>query len=93
MRCCRLNQRQLQVGQQVVVGSDQREVDRNALLDGRLGETLRHAGSVRLVGELLADRREVVLTSGRVWAKSSARVRVRCLRRRSKSLVARLSAG
>ena len=64
MRCCGLDERQLQVGQQVVVGIDQREVDLNALLDGRLGEALRHAGSVRLVCELLADRREVVLTIG-----------------------------
>ena len=64
MRFCGLDERQLQVGQPGVVGMDQREVDRKALLDGRLREALRHAGSVRLVCELLADRREVVLTSG-----------------------------
>jgi len=63
-RCGGLDQRPRQVGQPVVVGMDPREVDLKALLDGRLGEALRHAGSVRLVGELLADRREVGLTLG-----------------------------
>jgi hypothetical protein len=64
MRFGGLDQRPLEVGQQGVVGLDPRAVDLKALVAGRLGEARRHAGAVRRVCELLADRREGVLPRG-----------------------------
>jgi hypothetical protein len=61
MRLGRRDKSQLQGGAQAVVRVDQREVHRDALLDGWIGKPFSHAVSVALVGQSLADFREVVL--------------------------------
>jgi hypothetical protein len=52
------------------IGSAPREVDRYALLPGRLGQALGHALPVGLVGEFRADRGAVGLAGG-LLARSS----------------------
>lgn len=55
---------ELQVAEQVVVVIDQREVDCDALLHGRIGKAFGYALPVGLVGELFADLGQVVLAVG-----------------------------
>jgi hypothetical protein len=59
-----LDNRPLEVREQAVVVPNQRKLHLDALLDGRIREALGHAGSVRLVGQLLADLRQVILAVG-----------------------------
>ena len=59
-----VDHRSRQVGEQVVVVIDQREVDLEALLHGRIGKALGYALPVGLVGEFFADLGEVVLAVG-----------------------------
>jgi hypothetical protein len=55
---------QSQVGQQAVVSVAPCAVHLDPLRDGRRGKARSHAGSARLVGEFLAELREVGLTVG-----------------------------
>src|SRR5918996_1494678 len=54
-----VDNRSLQVSEELVVVIDQREVDLDALLHGRIGTALGHALPVGLVGEFFADLGEV----------------------------------
>jgi hypothetical protein len=55
---------EFQVGEQVVIGIDQREVDLTTLLHGRRGKALGHALPVGFVGECFAELGEVILAVG-----------------------------
>jgi hypothetical protein len=60
----RLDETELQIGQQAVVVADQGEVHLHAFLDCRIRKPFSHAASVRLISQLLADLRQVVLPVG-----------------------------
>jgi len=86
---------EFQVLEQFVVIGDEGQVDRTGLLHRRVVNTFSHALPVGCVGDLLADLGQVVF---REWVvctgdKSSERWRIRWVRRRKRSRVARLSAG
>src|SRR5262249_18102985 len=50
--------------EQAVIEVDQRQVRRDAGLNGRIGEALGHPATIGSVSDLLADLRQVVLTVG-----------------------------
>jgi hypothetical protein len=54
----------LQIGKQLVVVGDQRQVDLNAFLHGAIGKALGDPITIRFVGDLLAELRQVVLAVG-----------------------------
>ena len=55
---------QLQGGQPLIVVGEQGQVDLDVLLRRRIGKALGHAAAVGLVGDVLADRGQVVLAVG-----------------------------
>jgi hypothetical protein len=59
-----VDKRELKLRKEAVVGVEQRQVDLDALLDGGIGEAFRDPLPVGLVGELLADFGQLVLTVG-----------------------------
>jgi hypothetical protein len=61
---CGLDHRPLEVSEQAVVVANQRQIHLDTLLDGEIRKALGDAGSVRLVGELLANLRQVILAVG-----------------------------
>jgi hypothetical protein len=56
----------LEVRQQAVVVPNQRELHLDARLGGGIRKALSHAGAVRLVGQLLAELRPVILAVRRL---------------------------
>jgi hypothetical protein len=82
-----------QVGAQVVIGRDQREVAREALRSGRLGNALGPALPAGRVGECCADRGAVVRAVSMFDVGSRRCVRISGIRRRRRSRVARMAAG
>jgi len=61
MVCGGLADRQLQLGEQLVVGGDQRQVDLKTFWHGGIRKALGDSLPVRFVGDLLAELRQVVL--------------------------------
>jgi hypothetical protein len=61
---CRLDDRELEGSEPVVVVATQREIHLDTLVHGGIHKALGHTDSVRLVGELLATLRPVILAVG-----------------------------
>jgi hypothetical protein len=69
----RPHDRQLQVGQELVIVVNQGQIDLHALVDRRIGQALRHAVAVRFVREFRANLWEVIWASGIVDMRQELR--------------------